>query len=244
MKGYKATDERMQCRGYQFELGKWHEHEGDLVECQSGFHFCDHMPGVWHHYDAPGTRVFEVEAEGVLSEEFQCGTDVKRVCRRIRLVREMEIGGDMNSGDRNSGDRNSGNMNSGDRNSGNMNSGYMNSGYMNSGYMNSGYMNSGDMNSGDMNSGDRNAGDRNATDYSAGYFCAEEQPLSVFDAPARMSRGEFRQRFCDLAYELGCALIVDGDIDFERYKTLPNITPEKLKALHEKHLRLRKEKER
>lgn len=30
MKGYKATDENMQCRGYQFELGKWHEHEGEL----------------------------------------------------------------------------------------------------------------------------------------------------------------------------------------------------------------------
>jgi hypothetical protein len=36
------------------------------------------------------------------------------------------------------------------------------------------------------------------------------------------------------------ALAVDAEIDFERYKRLPNITPEKLKALHEKH---RKERE-
>ena len=27
MTGYKATNVNMQCKGYQFELGKWHEIE-------------------------------------------------------------------------------------------------------------------------------------------------------------------------------------------------------------------------
>ena len=84
MKGYKATNADMQCRGFQFELGKWYEHEGDLVPCESGFHFCEHMPGVWAYYSDLDSRVFEIEAEGLLDAAPGPGTDAKRVCRRIR----------------------------------------------------------------------------------------------------------------------------------------------------------------
>ena len=68
MTGYKATDKDMRCRGFQFELGKWFEHEGELVECQGGFHFCEQPSGPWAYYQDPGTRIFKVECEGVLEK--------------------------------------------------------------------------------------------------------------------------------------------------------------------------------
>jgi hypothetical protein len=113
MTGYKATDKDMKCRGFQFELGKWFEHEGELVECQSGFHFCEQPSGPWAYYQDPGTRIFKVECEGVLEKPFAPGADAKRVCKRIRFVEEINV-----TGDSNTGHRNTGNWNATDRSNG------------------------------------------------------------------------------------------------------------------------------
>ena len=78
MKGYKATDKNMCCRGKQFTLGEWYEHEGELIECASGFHFCEQPSGVWTYYTEATTRVFEIEAEEVLDTDFQPGTAPRR----------------------------------------------------------------------------------------------------------------------------------------------------------------------
>ena len=110
MKGYKATDKDMKCRDFQFELGKWYTHDGDLVTCQSGFHFCEQPSGPWAYYSEPTTRIFEIEADDVLDVPFEAGADFKRVAKRIRLVKEItppkENGS--NTGNRNTGNRNTG----------------------------------------------------------------------------------------------------------------------------------------
>lgn len=36
--GYKDTDENMQCKNYQFEIGEKYIHDGNIEECKSGFH--------------------------------------------------------------------------------------------------------------------------------------------------------------------------------------------------------------
>jgi hypothetical protein len=126
MTGYKATDKDMKCRGFQFELGKWFEHEGELVECQSGFHFCEQPSGPWAYYQDPGTRIFKVECEGVLEKPFEPGADAKRVCKRIRFVEEINV-----TGNRNTGNWNTGNLNTGDRNTGDRNTGHWNTGNWN-----------------------------------------------------------------------------------------------------------------
>ena len=130
MKGYKATDKDMKCKGFQFALGKWHTHEGQLKMCESGFHFCVHPSGVWSFYDAPGTRVFEVEAEDCLDQRDGYGAEVKMLARKIKLVREITIpgSGNYNTGDRNTGNRNTGNRNTGDGNQGDFHSGSLNYG--------------------------------------------------------------------------------------------------------------------
>ena len=206
MTGYKATDKDMKCRGYQYEIGKWYEHDGDLDMCSAGFHFCKHLPGVWAYYNDPTTRVFEVEAEEVLADEAPRGADEKLVCRKIRLVKEVTPGADKDAsgnGNRNSGNRNSGNGNSGDR-----------------------------------NSGDGNSGDGNATNRSAGFFCLEEPRVISFDVQTDLTFDQFVTAHPE--YSALCDLLTKKEaIDFDRFKGIPGITQEKLKALHEKHLKVR-----
>ncbi len=117
--GYKATDKDIKCRGYQFTPGEWHECEGDLELCGNGFHFCEQPSGPWAYYSDPTTRIWKVEAEGVLDAPTEPGATAKKVARRIRLVEEVVIGGDCNTGNRNTGNRNTGNRNTGNRNTGN-----------------------------------------------------------------------------------------------------------------------------
>ncbi len=264
MTGYKATDVNMQCRGFQFELNKWYEVNGDLIWCKWGFHFCVHPSGPWSYYTQEGTRVFRIEAEEVLETPYEAGSDLKKVCRRIRLVEEIAFSGDGNSGYGNSGDGNSGYGNSGDKNSGYGNSGYGNSGDKNSGDRNSGYGNSGDGNSGDGNSGygnsgdknsgygnsgygnsgDRNSGygnsgDGNATNYSSNFFDIEEPKVKSFGKQTDLTAAEYRNKY-SCYYNLCNALYKEDPINFEHYKILPGITKKKLLELHQKHLAAKK----
>ena len=133
MKGFKATNAQMQCtpndKVFQFELGVWYEHEGEIKECESGFHFCPQPSGVWDYYSTEGTRVFEIEAQEVLDKPFEPGAGVKRVARRIKFLREIEIGDDSNTGYRNTGDGNTGYRNTGDSNTGDGNATNRSSGF-------------------------------------------------------------------------------------------------------------------
>jgi len=108
--GYKATDENMCCRGFQFELNKWYECKGELVLCENGFHFCEHPSGPWAYYSSG--RIFKVEAQGVVKSTGP-GADLKHVARKIRLVEEIQITGNRNTGDWNTGDGNCGDYHSG-----------------------------------------------------------------------------------------------------------------------------------
>ena len=188
VKGYKATDKEMKCRGFQFELGKDFVHNGELSMCNSGFHFCLYPSGVWCYYDEPNTRVFEVEAYDVLNERSGDGAEVKMVAKRIKLIREIKIGGDGNTGD--------------------------------------------------WNTGYRNTGDWNITNFSSGFFCLEEPKLISFDKPIKIKRDSFINR--SDVQTLGKALTENTPIDWEKVKTVPNITKAKLKKLHDKFIEARK----
>ena len=148
MIGYKAFDENLQCRGFQFEVGKTYETgraKEDLRLCSDTvFHFCRELHRIENvsNYCISKSRVCEVIAEGdVVTDGDKFGTNKLFILREIPRE-ELNEYNNWNSGSCNSGGWNSGNWNSGSCNSGNWNSGDCNSGGWNSGNWNSGYFNS------------------------------------------------------------------------------------------------------
>ena len=178
MIGYKAFNEDLTCRGFQYEIGQTYSMDEKPIPCDRGFHFCKAIGDTYRFYPAAGTtRICKVEALGEVATD----DEIKYCTNKIKILEEItedwerkgnsnsSNSGYSNSGDSNSGDWNSGNWNSGDSNSGDSNSGYSNSGDWNSGNWNSGNWNSGDRNSGYSNSGDSNSGNWNSGDRNSGY---------------------------------------------------------------------------
>jgi hypothetical protein len=176
--GYKAFDNDLKCRDYQFEIGKLYEISEPIKICNTGFHYCENLKDVYEYYPKEEKtrvcKVIDLSSETVKEGDKSC-TNKLLILEEIPLNTLKSLtdnfrfnSGDYNSGNHNSGDYNSGNHNSGDYNSGNHNSGYRNSGDYNSGYRNSGDYNSGDYNSGDYNSGNHNSGDYNSGNHNSG----------------------------------------------------------------------------
>ena len=152
MIGYKAFNEDLTCKSFQYEIGKTYSIKESPIPCNRGFHFCKSIAETYEFYPmSENTRICKIEALGEIQTD-----DEKKYCTNvIKIIEEVtdEWNRKGNSNSSNSGYCNSGYCNSGDWNSGDWNSGDRNSGYSNSGYSNSGDWNSGDWNSGDWNSG-------------------------------------------------------------------------------------------
>ena len=90
MKAYKGFDKNLQCRGFQYEVGKTYTMpEGEDVKlCERGFHACIYIIDCFGYYAPAESRYCEVELEDVSSE---IDTDSKRVARTITIVRELTL---------------------------------------------------------------------------------------------------------------------------------------------------------
>ena len=147
MIGYKAFNENLQCRGFQFEVGRTYETgkaKEDLRLCNNSvFHFCRDLYKIEKvsNYRISRSRICEVIAEGdIVTDRDKYGTNKLFILREIPRE-ELDSYNNWNSGCCNSGKRNSGNCNSGHYNSGDCNSGNYNSGNWNSGNWSSGFFN-------------------------------------------------------------------------------------------------------
>ena len=87
---YKGFNGDLQCRGYQFEIGKEYEHEGKVEACASGFHACEYPLDVFGYYAPGGNRFAMVEQSGDLSRE---SGDSKVASRKIAIKAELTIAG-------------------------------------------------------------------------------------------------------------------------------------------------------
>lgn len=227
IKGYKAFNSDLSCRGFQYEVGKTYRCEGPIEVCYSGFHFCQRLRDCFNYYEFNlcETRIAEVIATG------QVVTNIdKSVTNEITIVREVSqkeilaivnMGID-NTGIDNTGNNNFGNSNVGDRNFGKSNTGCQNTGWGNSntgnvGYRNSGYQNIGNGNTGrwnygssnvgdnnigngntgHYNNGDCNTGNYNACNFSSGFFNTKDPKIYIFNKPTEYTSKEFKAKYSE-----------------------------------------------
>ena len=95
IKAYKAFDKNMKCRGFQYEVGKEYEIDGDIECCERGFHACKSPLEVWDHYDMLNSRFAEVEQSGKIDEE----ENSTKVCSsRIKIKAELKLDNIINIG--------------------------------------------------------------------------------------------------------------------------------------------------
>jgi hypothetical protein len=55
---YKGFDKNLQCRGFQYEVGRSYTHTGKVVQCKSGFHVCQNPLDVLDFYELGGGNRF------------------------------------------------------------------------------------------------------------------------------------------------------------------------------------------
>jgi len=83
---FKGTGMNLQCRGFQFKLGKTYTHEGSVKACNSGFHACENPLDVFSYYPPGLSRFFQTEQSGEVSIH---GGDSKVASAFITLKAEL-----------------------------------------------------------------------------------------------------------------------------------------------------------
>ena len=95
IKSYKGFDKNMQCRGFQYEVGKEYEMDGEIKCCNRGFHACKSPLEVWDYYDMLNSRFAEVEQSGKIDEEKKS----TKVCSsHIKIKAELKLADIINIG--------------------------------------------------------------------------------------------------------------------------------------------------
>ena len=92
---YKAFNKNMQCRNFQYEVGKEYEMDGEIKCCNRGFHACKSPLEVWDYYDMLNSRFAEVEQTGKIDEEEKS----TKVCSsHIKIKAELKLADIINIG--------------------------------------------------------------------------------------------------------------------------------------------------
>ena len=96
IKSYKGFDKDLCCRGFQYEVGKEYEIEGEIKCCQKGFHACESPFEVFDYYDMLTSRFCEVEQSGKIDREDDEST---KVCSsKIKVKAELKLADLINIG--------------------------------------------------------------------------------------------------------------------------------------------------
>ena len=85
---YKGFDKNMKCRGFQYEVGKEYEMDGEIKCCKQGFHACKSPMEVWDYYDMLTSRFAKVEQSGKIDKE----DNSTKVCSsKIKISAELKL---------------------------------------------------------------------------------------------------------------------------------------------------------
>ena len=85
---YKGLDENLQCRGYQYEIGKTYRHDGIVEVYVSGFHSCEHPLNVFSCYPPTSSRFAVVAVGGDIARH---GADTKIASAEITIKAELKL---------------------------------------------------------------------------------------------------------------------------------------------------------
>ena len=92
---YKGFDKDLKCRGFQYEMGKEYEMDGDIKCCERGFHACESPLEVFDHYDMTTSRFAKVEQSGEIDKE----ENSTKVCSsKIKVKAELKLADMINLG--------------------------------------------------------------------------------------------------------------------------------------------------
>ena len=88
---YKGFDKDLKCKGFQYEVGKSYEQEGEIECCNNGFHACEFPLDVFKYY-APGenNRYCKVTQSGATDKE---KGDSKVASSKIHIETEIGLDG-------------------------------------------------------------------------------------------------------------------------------------------------------
>ncbi len=87
---YKGFDANLQCRDYQFAVGKAFEQTGKIEVCGNGFHACAHPLDILAYYPPAGSRFARVVLSGSL--DMKTDGDTKIAGAIISIEAEIELG--------------------------------------------------------------------------------------------------------------------------------------------------------
>ena len=90
-KAYKAFNEDMTCRDFQYEEGKTYKISGEPQLCERGFHACLNLIDVFNYYSGKlgkDIHVHEVELEGIPKEHRE-RSDSKNVGNKITIGKRI-----------------------------------------------------------------------------------------------------------------------------------------------------------
>ena len=85
---YKGFDKNLKCRGFQYEVGKEYEMDGDIECCKRGFHACEYPLSVFGYYKPSDSRFCQVEQSGGIKTNSD-----KTASSKIRVQCEIGIKG-------------------------------------------------------------------------------------------------------------------------------------------------------
>ena len=92
IKAYKGFNQDLTCRGFQYEVGKEYEMDGDIECCERGFHACESPLEVLDHYflldNAKMARFCEVEQSGTIAKE---DDSTKVASSKIKIKAELKF---------------------------------------------------------------------------------------------------------------------------------------------------------
>ena len=88
--GFKGFDKDLKCRGFQYEIGKDYEQEGEVKCCERGFHFCENPFDVFRYYSPTDSRYCEVEGYGIADK---ANDDSKVATSHIHILAEIGLNG-------------------------------------------------------------------------------------------------------------------------------------------------------